>query len=858
MPRQRAICFGPFQIDQESDQLRQEGTVIRLRPKSFAVLRYLAEHPRRLITKDELLEAVWPGIVVSESVLTVCLSELRKALGDLAQSPRYIETVPRRGYRFVGTMSRPAPSADAARVGGHPRPPVVGRETELARLHSWWEEARRGERRVAFVTGESGIGKTTVVDVFVAGAAAREEVWAGRGQCIEHYGGSEPYLSVLDALSRLCRGPEGEHVKATLHQYAPTWLAQMPWFLSADEQAALGRRLLGSTRERMLREFAEAVEALSRHRPLLLVLEDLHWSDGATVDLLAWLARRRESARLLLIGTFRTVDLIVGGHPLGTVKDELTRQRCCMELVMQPLTAAGVTQYLSALAPQAAQGAPLRELALAIHERTDGHPLFMVTLVDHLVQRGWDAAGDGAWPGRTAMAEVKRGLPDSLRQMIEQQLQTLPEDDQRVLEAASVLGIEFSAASVAAGRATGVVAAEEHCAALARQERFLLRGGVEEWPGGMVANRYRFRHGLHQQVVYERIPEGSRIELHRRVGLQLEEGHGADARERAAELAGHFERGRDYSRAVRYRQQAGDNALWRCAYQETVEHLTTALTLLGTLPETSERERSELALLTTLGPALIVTRGHAATDVEHVYVRARELCRQLHATAPLFPVLRGLSMLYLNRAELGRVRELAEERLRLSQDQHDPVLLLGAHDALGAILYHLGELVLARTHLEQGIALSRTPGASADVVQDAATDHGVACLGHLAWTLWFLGQPGQAQQRSREAITRAQGLAHPFSLTQALYWGAQLHQFCQDARGTQERAQAAMAIAAAQGFAQQQAQALLLQGWALARQGHREEGIAQMRQGFADWEATGARLLRPYYLVSLRRACVRG
>ena len=491
MHQRDALSFGPFQIDPESEQLRQEGRAIRLRPKSFAVLRYLAEHPRRLITKDELLEAVWPGIVVSESVLTVCLSELRKVLGDQAHSPRYIETVPRRGYRFVGTIGPPAPSASAAPPAEHPLPPrepVVGREMELARLHGWWEEAQRGERWVALVTGEPGIGKTTLVDVFVAEAAARGEVWTGRGQCIEHYGVGEPYLSVLDALARLCRGPEGERVKAILHQYAPTWLAQMPWFLSADEQTALGRSVLGSTRERMLRELAEAVEALSRERPLLLVLEDLHWADGATVDLLAWLARRREPARLLLIGTFRAADLFLGGHPLGAVKGELARQRSCVELVMPSLTVENVIQYLSArLSHEATQGAPLRELASAIHERTDGHPLFMVMLVDHLVQRGWRAAVDGPWPAQVAMAEVERGLPDSLRQMIEQQLQALPEDDQRVLEAASVAGIESSAATVAAGLATGVAAAEGRCAALARQERFLLKergGGMAGRDGG--------------------------------------------------------------------------------------------------------------------------------------------------------------------------------------------------------------------------------------------------------------------------------------------------------------------------------------------------------------------------------------
>ena len=377
---------------------------------------------------------------------------------------------------------------------------------------------------------------------------------------------------------------------------------------------------------------------------------------------------------------------------------------------------------------------------------------------------------------------------------------------------------------------------------------------MEIWPDGTVAERYRFRHSLHQQVVYDRMSEGSRVESHRRIGCQIEESYGSAVGERAAELARHFERGRNHARALWHRRKAADNALQRCAYEEAVKHLTTARTLLASLPEGTERTRTELAVLTTLGPSLIATKGHAAPEVEHAYVRARELCLQLEEIPPLFPMLRGLSMLYLNRAELQRVGELAEERLRLAQRNDDPVALTGAHDALGAILYHLAEFPLARLHLEEGLALSRAWRRLAQAVPDGATDHGVACLGHLGWTLWCLGFPGQALQRSREAIALAQELSHPFSLTQALYWGAQLHQFCLDARGTQERAQAAMALAAAHGFAQQQAQALLLYGWALAGQGQHTEGIARMREGLEGWKATGARLLRPYYLALLAEA----
>src|SRR5262245_23613441 len=258
---------------------------VRLPPKLFAVLRLLVEQTGQLVTKEVLLQAVWPETVVSEAVLTVCIGELRKALGDTAQAPRFIQTVHRRGYRFIGDLPTGTPAAlppCAPRLAPVSLPLLVGREGVLAHLRQWLAHVRQGARQVVWLTGEPGIGKTTVVNAFVESAAAEGDVWLGRGQCIEHYGVGEAYLPVLEALGRLCRAPEGAALLPVLEQQAPTWLAQMPALLSAAALAAVQYRVLGATQERMLRELAEAVEALTVTRPLLLVLEDLHWSDYAT------------------------------------------------------------------------------------------------------------------------------------------------------------------------------------------------------------------------------------------------------------------------------------------------------------------------------------------------------------------------------------------------------------------------------------------------------------------------------------------------------------------------------------------------------------------------------------------------
>jgi len=227
----------------------------------------------------------------------------------------------------------------------------VGREAELQQLQGWLEKALRGERQVVFVTGEVGIGKTTMVEAFLERAVRPRGCWLGQGQCIEHFGRGEAYLPVLAALGQLCRAPGHERFRMFLEQHAPTWLAQMPTLLSTAAQKALQRRTLGATRERMLRELAEALEQLTAEQPLVLVLEDLHWSDYATLDFLAFVARRREPARLLVIGTYRPAEVILREHSLKSVKQELHLHRHCQELALEFLPERAVAAYLAARFP---------------------------------------------------------------------------------------------------------------------------------------------------------------------------------------------------------------------------------------------------------------------------------------------------------------------------------------------------------------------------------------------------------------------------------------------------------------------------------------------------------------------------
>ncbi len=318
---------------------------------------------------------------------------------------------------------------------------------------------------------------------------------------------------------------------------------------------------------------------------MILWLEDLHWSDVSTLDWLAYVARRREQARLLVIGAYRPVDVLVQGHPLRAVKQELQTRGYCMELLLDFLREEAVAEYLAqrfvspspALAGEGrGEGlsqASLKRLARMIRHRTDGNPLFMVNMINDLVARGVLVQSEGRWELQEKVEEMASGVPESLQQLIAQHIERLRPETQRVLEVASVAGAEFSAAAVAAGVEAEVDEIEEQCEELVRREHFLRASGTAEWPDGTVAARYGFLHALYQEVLYNRLTARRRQRLHQQIGEREEQGYGEQVREVAAQLALHFERGRDYGKAVRYLQRAGENAVRRSAHQEAVSLL---------------------------------------------------------------------------------------------------------------------------------------------------------------------------------------------------------------------------------------------------------------------------------------------
>jgi predicted ATPase len=678
--------------------------------------------------------------------------------------------------------------------------------------------------------------------------AVTEVLWIGHGQCIEQYGAGEAYLPLLEALSRLGQSPEGARLVSLLRQYAPSWLLQLPALVADADLDALQRRASGATPKRMLRELVEAIEALTAEQPLVLVLEDLHWSDVSTLNWLVYMARRRAAARFLVLATYRPGDALVHAHPVHQAVQELRLHGQCTELALACLPATGVTAYLAqrfeSLQPQET------DLARFLHQHTSGNPLFLVTVVDDLVHRGLLRQEAGGWELVVNLAALESRVPASLQQLMEQQLAQLPSEVQRILEAASVAGVYFPAAAVAAAIDSEAEDVEQQCTALTRQRQFLQPQGMVAWPDGTVTACYAFLHALHHQVLYTRVSAGQRVRWHRQIGARLEMGYSGQARELAAELAEHFMRGQDLWRAVHYLQYAGEQARQRHAYQEAEMQLRRGIALLPTLPETPRRTEHELTLHFTLGLVLSLIQGQAAPEVGQTYARARALCQQLSNSPQLFHVLAGLRRFYSGRGDLRTAWEMAEQLAPLAQRSGDPEQVIEAYLSQGLVCFYLGDFRLCRDQLERALAfpLPEPHHAAAAFLRGAPR---VGCHCYAALVLWVLGYAEQAVRQSQEAIRGAQYGARPDNVVFALHLAACLRQLCREVDATQSLEATAMQLATDYTLGRRIGQSTILYGWAIAMQGQRQAGLQQMQEGLATMRATGAEQQRPYYLSLL-------
>ena len=464
-------------------------------------------------------------------------------------------------------------------------------------LEAALDSALRGRRQIVFVTGEAGVGKTTLLDAVQRRASARASVRIARGQCVEGFGGKESYYPVLDALGQLLRGGERNAVSQALVRYAPTWLVQFPSLVKGDAREALRRETIGTTRERMVREVCEAFESIALEEPLLLVLEDLHWVDLSTLDVISALARRQGPAKLLLLSTYRPGDVVAAENPLNLLKQDLVIHRLCTELTLEHLDESHVGEYLSAEFPGAHFPSTLKGV---IHRQSGGNALFMTAIVRDMVDKGVIVERSGSWALSRPLNEVALAVPATLQQMLEAQFARLSAVEQRVLSQASVAGDRFSVWAVTTEPDLTSDAVETACERLAERRQFLRPAGFHELANGTVSAHYEFRHALYREAVYRRLSEVRRSRLHRLLAARLGALCRPGKQELAAELALHFEEGHEYDLAIGHLVLAAENAAARFAYRDSIRVLEHGLTLV-TKVVAERRAHLEIQLLERIG-----------------------------------------------------------------------------------------------------------------------------------------------------------------------------------------------------------------------------------------------------------------
>lgn len=455
--------------------------------------------------------------------------------------------------------------------GAEPQPTLPGRGDDLDELQRRWAGALAGQRQVVFVTGEAGVGKSALVGKFLRRIHNSDfDLACAEGRCLELHGAGEAYLPILEALGRLCRGKHGRSTQRALLQWAPSWLLQMPWLVEDDEREDALRRALGAGPARRLIELLEAVDAICRRRPLVLVIEDLHWSDVATLDLLSALARRIDPARLMLICTLRSSELAGAPEALQRVLEDLTLRGLAHEMPLRLLNEPETHQLLRAHYPQ--WQIPL-EVAQRVHRHAGGNPLFSIHLAEVVV-------GEGEGSQNDQDDDEDPGLPRNLLRILESLLRRAEPDEQRILQAASIAGERFLLPVVVQAAKMEPAKCERILDDLAARRSFLRRLPGVRLRDGRRVKRYAFLHNIYRRVLRRRMGDQDITETHRIVAEAMARHSAEQGGSPANEPALHFELGRRPPKAIAQYQQASEVAVARNAFDAAMTYARRGRSLM--------------------------------------------------------------------------------------------------------------------------------------------------------------------------------------------------------------------------------------------------------------------------------------
>jgi DNA-binding SARP family transcriptional activator len=749
-------------------------------------------------------------------------------------TPRPEEPVPPPGE--TGGLAGEASPAPAAPVTQHPEAgadELVGRDDQLAALDGVLAGARGGRGRVVLVAGEPGIGKTRLVEEAArrAAAAGMQVAW---GRC--HEGDGAPALwPWAQVVRQLAAGLGPGQLAAMLGPSAARLGPPMPELAeAAPPPGPLPIADLGAARFQLNQAVAGLLRRLAEARPLLVVVDDLHWADVPSLSLLAFLATELKDTRLVVVGTYRDVEA-VAGQPLAETLGALAREPVVERISLGGLGRADV----AALIGRTIGGRPAEPLVEAVADRCGGNPFFITELL-RLLQ------SERGLGGPDAAAAARRDIPVGVRDVLRARLARLPEQTGTVLMVAAVAGRGFDLDLIEA--MTGL----EDEPALDAAEAAVLAGLLLE--DDRAAGRYRFAHALVRETIYEDISRARRARLHARVADALLAVRGPVPGP-AAEMAYHSWEAAPVigaARALPYLLRAGEQAAAQLAYEAADEQFARALELVGQLPPSPQATDQEIRIAARLGTVRLMLRGYADPDTARALSRARSLAVRAGRRGEPADGRWALFMSRLLRSELGPVQEFGAELITLGSERNDPALLSAGHRQVGVVALFRGDFQDAQRHLEHALAASRdiAPG----VPGDDPVEPALACQGALGVVRAYQGQAGAALRLTGQAVGSARRLGDPLSLVFALFCDAWAATIAEEVTRVLDSAAEQAALIGKHGFRQWGIVPQFLRGWAEARSGDPRGGEQRIRAALAEMDATGTSGFRPFALGLLAEA----
>jgi len=754
-------------------------------------------------------------------------------------------------------------------------PLVVARESAIERMNGFLKKAFAGQGGVVFVTGETGSGKTALIQEFTRRSQELDgELIVAGGNCNAYTGTGDPYLPFREILELLTGDVEARWAAGTMtRDHAVRLWNRLP--IAAQALAEAGQDLIdtfvqrGALLERarasasgwsdwlaaledllerkpttvlsaaalhqvdLFEQYTKVLQALEGQGPLLLVIDDLQWADAGSINLLFHLGRRMKGKRILILGAYRSEEMNLGRdggrHPLEAVINEFRREFGDIVVDVDQIEGRKFIETLLNSEPNRL-GPSFREV---LYRQTGGHPLFTTELLRGLQERG-DLTKDpeGYWIEGPALAW--EALPVRVEAAIQERIRRLPEPLQKALAVASVEGELFTAEAVARVRGVDERRMLDYLSGELDRKHRLVQAQSIQRVDGKPLSRYRFRHILFQKYLYSSLDEVERVHLHEQIGTALEElyGNQVEVAANALQMARHFEAAKINEKAIHYLHDAGKRAVQLSAYREGIAHLTRGLTLLEDLPDSSQRNRQELDLQLAMGLAWQGAKGAQLPEGINAFTRARELCQEVGNTTQMVQVLGGLVVVHYVRGELRLAQELAEEGLALAEKADDPLLIVSCHWYLGFILFCRGDYETALRHLRRVLDFYNPHQHHLSLIYLRGSDAGLGAMAYEACCLWGLGFPDQALQRSEEALALARELNHPFSLADVLcFAGCLFHAMRRDGNSLKTSAEELMRLSHERGLAVWYATATRYMGEALVLQGNIQEGALQAREG---------------------------